>query len=87
MNRQYIGPHLMKCTRNLHAVVAQRYQLEMYTCSAVGVDISLQIPIIHTKRFFKKEKQKNHLSFKGTAIFAITIYMQSVFYTAGSHVC
>ena len=79
----------MKCTQNLHAIVAQSYQLEMNPCSAVGVYISPQIRI-YTKRFFAhqlkgKPKKKNTLNFKCTAIFAITIYMPCVFYTAGSH--
>ena len=70
------------------------YPLEINTCSAVGVYISPQIRILHTKRFFfahqlkGKSKKKITVNFKGTAIFAITIiYKPCVFYTAGSHVC
>ena len=44
-----------------------RYPLEMNTCSAVGVYISPQIRILHTKHFFAhqlKGKPKNHREFR-----------------------
>ena len=70
--------------------LSRSYPLEMNTCSAVGVYISPQIRILHTKRFFAyqlKENERITLNFKGTAIFAITIYMSCVLYTEGSHIC
>ena len=68
----------------LHAVVAQSYQLEMNTCSAVGVYIS-QIRILLTKRFFAHQlKGKPKKSPRISNV--LQIYMSCVFYTADSHV-
>ena len=63
LKRHYIGPHLMKCNLNLHAVTAESYPLEMNTCSVVRVYFPPQlIRILHTKRFLVhnlKGKPKN----------------------------
>ena len=59
--------------------------------SAVGVYISPQIQILHTKRFFAhqlKWKPKYHSEVQRYCnICNYNIYMPCVFYTAGSHVC
>ena len=79
----------MKYTRNLHVRAVVAYSLEI-NCSAVGVYISPQIRILHTKNFFAnqlKGKPKFPVIFKGTAVSAITLHMPCVFDTTGSHVC
>ena len=45
---------LMKYTRNLHVRAVAAYSLEI-NCSAVGVYISPQIRILHTKNFFANQ--------------------------------
>ena len=58
---------------NLKSQIAH-YMKALCSTVAIGVCISLQIRILHTKHFFAcrlKEKQKYHVIFKTTAIYAI----------------
>ena len=59
--------------------------------SALGVYISPQVRILHTKRFFahqlKGKQKKSPWISKVLQYLQFTIYMPCVFYTTGSHVC
>ena len=86
MNRQYIWPY-PKLTRscrvelsigNEHVFCSRRVYFSAGSNSTYKTFLCSSI---------KRKTQKITLNFKGTAIFAITIYMPCVFYTTGSHVC